>query len=186
MPESGHRARSDIYIKQIRFCSSNFRKCQSIHADDPALLHAFCMQQCWAASCIAGSVIIQISPGKYEFLYVVGPACPALTCRGARGSCRVCSISSSRDSWLPALPTFGPERCYKAKGTGASATAEHSRVRERADTSLQQSQGRHQACGHNKPPKAAPETVPSTTPLGCEAVLCHRARSHRTNMVLSI
>jgi len=36
------------------------------------------LQQCWAASCIDGSVIIQIIPGKYELFYKVGSDRPTL------------------------------------------------------------------------------------------------------------
>jgi len=36
------------------------------------------VSQCWAASCIAGSVILQITPGKYELLGKVGPDSPTL------------------------------------------------------------------------------------------------------------
>ena len=34
--------------------------------------------QCWVASCIVGSVTVQITPGKYELLYKVGPDRPTL------------------------------------------------------------------------------------------------------------
>jgi len=36
------------------------------------------LHQCWAASCIIGSAITQITAGKYELLYKVGPDHPTL------------------------------------------------------------------------------------------------------------